>query len=133
MSTNRKSLKVVALIYLVGAIASVIVGVLMLTNGNGSDDPLVALGSYFLGAVMLLNAVVGFVGSALGIRAANNPAKAGAAFVWGIISFVVMAALFIYTCVSTGLDWELVASAVMNGLYLQLAYSVRKEGQDRLS
>lgn len=132
MSSNRKQLKLVALFYLIGAIASVVIGVMMLVNG-GNDNPLVALGSYFVAAILLLNAVIGFVGGGLGVRAANNPAKAGATFVWGVICFALMLVIFIYTCVSTGLDLELLASTAMNGLYCYLAHAVKKEGQDRLS
>lgn len=130
MSTDRKTLKILALIYFVlGILDLAFTGFCFATGSIEPDESLIM-------GLLAVTGVAALAFGVAGIRGANNPAKAGPAVVTGALVAVVAFATLALQFMNSGDTTELISNAVVCGTSIMItgyAYKVKKEGEDRLS
>ena len=131
MSNNRKVLKVMSIIYLLGGIFSIAAGALALTaaSGDASGD----LSVYSV--VVIVMGIVEIIAAVLGIRASNNPSKIGVVWVWALICLVCAVVSLLLSepfLGGVGTSATDVTAVVVSAVYFVFANRVKKESQERL-
>lgn len=133
MSTSRKILKVLSILFCIGGVAEIALGALGFAAGDSVTGS--AVDTSFFGACMIAFGVVDIFAGVCGIRAANNPVKAGGAFVWGIIRVVcsvIGLGLSLPVLGGVGVGAGTVIALVVDVAFFVLACVAKKEGKERL-
>ena len=133
MSAARKTLKILALIYFVLGIASLIMGIAGIATGKlestyGSNAMLAA-------AVIIAKGVVDLAAGVAGIKGANKPSQVDGAFKLGIVAAVATLAKAVLTLPALGGSAVNIGAFVLvvyDLFFVQQAHDVKAENKDRL-
>ena len=133
MSAARKTLKILALIYFVLGIASLIMGIADIATGKlesayGSNAMLAA-------AVIIAKGVVDLAAGVAGIKGANKPSQVDGAFKLGIVAAVATLAKAVLTLPALGGSAVNIGAFVLvvyDLFFVQQAHAVKAENKDRL-
>lgn len=133
MSFTRKTLKILALIYFVLGIASLVIGIAGIATGNldstyGSNAMLVA-------AVLVAKGLVDLAAGVAGIKGANKPSQVDGAFKLGIvaaIATIAQAALTLPAFGGDAINYGAFVIVVYDLFFVQQAHAVKAENNDRL-
>lgn len=133
MSAARKTLKILALIYFVLGIASLIMGIAGIATGKlestyGSNAMLAA-------AVIIAKGVVDLAAGVAGIKGANKPSQVDGAFKLGIVAAVATLAKAVLTLPALGgstINIGAFVLVVYDLFFVQQAHAVKAENKDRL-
>lgn len=133
MSAARKTLKILALIYFVLGIASLIMGIAGIATGKlestyGSNAMLAA-------AVIIAKGVVDLAAGVAGIKGANKPSQVDGAFKLGIVAAVATLAKAVLTLPALGGSAVNIGAFVLvvcDLFFVQQAHAVKAENKDRL-
>ena len=133
MSAARKTLKILALIYFVLGIASLIMGIAGIASGKlestyGSNAMLAA-------AVIIAKGVVDLAAGVAGIKGANKPSQVDGAFKLGIVAAVATLAKAVLTLPALGGSAVNIGAFVLvvyDLFFVQQAHAVKAENKDRL-
>lgn len=138
MSNACKLLKILSFFFFVVGILSAGMGATALFAGSAAGD---ITGAMIVSCVVVIVlGVVEIVTAVFGIRAANNPAKAGVVWIWSIvclacsvISLLLSLPLSLPLLGGTGSSIPDFTGLIVSIIYFVLANRVKKEGMDRLS
>ena len=133
MSAARKTLKILALIYFVLGIASLVIGIAGIATGKldstyGSNAMLAAV-------VLVAKGIVDFAAGVAGIKGANKPSQVDCAFKLGIVAAVVTLVQAVLTLPALGgSSVNIVAFVIVvyDLFFIQQAHAVKAENKDRL-
>lgn len=133
MSAARKTLKILALIYFVLGIASLIMGIAGIATGKlestyGSNAMLAA-------AVIIAKGVVDLAAGVAGIKGANKPSQVDGAFKLGIVAAFATLAKAVFTLPALGGSAVNIGAFVLvvyDLFFVQQAHAVKAENKDRL-
>ena len=133
MSAARKTLKILALIYFVLGIASLIMGIAGIATGKlestyGSNAMLAA-------AVIIAKGVVDLAAGVAGVKGANKPSQVDGAFRLGIVAAVATLAKAVLTLPALGGSAVNIGAFVLvvyDLFFVQQAHAVKAENKDRL-
>lgn len=133
MSAARKTLKILALIYFVLGIASLIMGIASIATGKlestyGSNAMLAA-------AVIIAKGVVDLAAGVAGIKGANKPSQVDGAFKLGIVAAIATIAQAVLTLPALGgssINIVAFVIVVYDLFFVQQAHTVKAENKDRL-
>lgn len=133
MSAARKTLKILALIYFVLGIASLIMGIAGIATGKlestyGSNAMLAA-------AVIIAKGVVDLAAGVAGIKGANKPSQVDGAFKLGIVAAVATLAQAVLTLPAFGgdaINFGAFVIVVYDLFFIQQAHDIKAENKDRL-
>ena len=134
MSNACKLLKILSFFFFVVGILSAGMGATALFAGSAAGD---ITGAMIVSCVVVIVlGVVEIVTAVFGIRAANNPAKAGVVWIWSIVCLacsVISLLLSLPLLGGTGSSTPDFTGLIVSIIYFVLANRVKKEGMDRLS
>ena len=133
MSFTRKTLKILALIYFVLGIASLVIGIAGIATGKlestyGSNAMLAA-------AVIIAKGLIDLAAGVAGIKGANKPSQVDGAFKLGIVAAVATLAQAVLTLPAFGgdaINYGAFVSVVYDLFFVQQAHDVKDENKDRL-
>ena len=133
MSFTRKTLKILALIYFVLGIASLVIGIAGIATGKlestyGSNAMLAA-------AVIIAKGLIDLAAGVAGIKGANKPSQVDGAFKLGIVAAVATLAQAVLTLPAFGgdaINYGAVVIVVYDLFFVQQAHDVKAENKDRL-
>ena len=133
MSAARKTLKILALIYFVLGIASLVIGIAGIVTGNfesayGSNATLAAV-------VVIVKGLVDLAAGVAGIKGANKPSQVDGAFKLGIVAAVATLAQAVLTLPAFGgdaINYGAFVIVVYDLFFVQQAHAVKAENKDRL-
>lgn len=133
MSAARKTLKILALIYFVLGIASLIIGIAGIATGKlestyGSNAMLAA-------AVLVIKGLVDLAASVAGIKGANKPSQVDGAFKLGIVAAIATIAQAVLTLPAFGgdaINFGAFVIVVYDLFFIQQAHDIKAENKDRL-
>lgn len=133
MSFTRKTLKILALIYFVLGIASLVIGIAGIATGKlestyGPNAMLAAV-------VIIANGLIDLAAGVAGIKGANKPSQVGGAFKLGIIAAVATIAQAVLTLPAFGgdaINYGAFVIVVYDLFFVQQAHDVKAENKDRL-
>ena len=133
MSAARKTLKILALIYFVLGIASLVIGIAGIATGNldstyGSNAMLAAV-------VLVAKGLVDLAAGVAGIKGANKPSQVDGAFKLGIVAAVTTLAQAVLTLPAFGgdaINFGAFVIVVYDLFFVQQAHAVKAENKDRL-
>lgn len=133
MSAARKTLKILALIYFVLGIASLIIGIAGIATGKlestyGSNAMLAA-------AVLVIKGLVDLAAGVAGIKGANKPSQVDGAFKLGIIAAIATIAQAVLTLPAFGgdaINFGAFVIVVYDLFFIQQAHDIKAENKDRL-
>lgn len=133
MSAARKTLKILALIYFVLGIASLIIGIAGIATGKlestyGSNAMLAA-------AVLVIKGLVDLAAGVAGIKGANKPSQVDGAFKLGIvaaIATIAQAALTLPAFGGDAINFGAFVIVVYDLFFIQQAHDIKAENKDRL-
>ena len=133
MSAARKTLKILALIYFVLGIASLVIGIAGIATGNldstyGSNAMLAAV-------VLVAKGLVDLAAGVAGIKGANKPSQVDGAFKLGIVAAVATLAQAVLTLPAFGgdaINFGAFVVVVYDLFFVQQAHAVKAENKDRL-
>lgn len=133
MSAARKTLKILALIYFVLGIASLIIGIAGIATGKlestyGSNAMLAA-------AVIIAKGVVDLAAGVAGIKGANKPSQVDGAFKLGIVAAIATIAQAVLTLPAFGgdaINFGAFVIVVYDLFFIQQAHDIKAENKDRL-
>lgn len=133
MSAARKTLKILALIYFVLGIASLIIGIAGIATGKlestyGSNAMLAA-------AVLVIKGLVDLAAGVAGIKGANKPSQVDGAFKLGIAAAAATLAQAVFTLPALGgsaINYGAFVIVVYDLFFVQQAHAVKAENEDRL-
>lgn len=133
MSFTRKTLKILALIYFVLGIASLVIGIAGIATGKfesvyGSNAMLAAV-------VVIIKGLVDFAAGVAGIKGANKPSQVDGAFKLGIVAAVATLAQAVLTLPAFGgdaINFGAFVIVVYDLFFVQQAHAVKAENKDRL-
>ena len=133
MSVTRKTLKVLALIYFVLGIASLVIGIAGIATGKlestyGSNAMLAA-------AVIIAKGLIDLAAGVAGIKGANKPSQVDGAFKLGIVAAVATLAQAVLTLPAFGgdaINFGAFVIVVYDLFFVQQARDVKAENKDRL-
>lgn len=133
MSAARKTLKILALIYFVLGIASLVIGIAGTATGNldstyGSNAMLAAV-------VLVAKGLIDLAAGVAGIKGANKPSQVDGAFKLGIgaaIATLVQAALTLPALGGSSVNIVAFVIVVYDLFFIQQAHAVKAENKDRL-
>ena len=133
MSAARKTLKILALIYFVLGIASLVIGIAGTATGNldstyGSNAMLAAV-------VLVAKGIVDLAAGVAGIKGANKPSQVGGAFKLGIVAAIATIAQAVLTLPAFGgdaINYGAFVIVVYDLFFIQQARAVKAENKDRL-
>ena len=133
MRAARKPLKLLALIYFVLGIASLVIGIAGIATGNldstyGSNAMLAAV-------VLVAKGLVDLAAGVAGIKGANKPSQEDGAFKLGIVAAVATLAQAVLTLPAFGGDafnFGAFVIVVYDLFFVQQAHAVKAENKDRL-
>lgn len=133
MSAARKTLKILALIYFVLGIASLIMGIAGIATGKlestyGSNAMLAAV-------VIIAKGVVDLAAGVAGIKGANKPSQVDGAFKLGIVAAIATIAQAVLTLPAFGgdaINYGAFVLVVYDLFFIQQAHDIKAENKDRL-
>ena len=133
MSAARKTLKILALIYFVLGIASLIIGIAGIATGKlestyGSNTMLAA-------AVLVIKGLVDLAAGVAGIKGANKPSQVDGAFKLGIVAAIATIAQAVLTLPAFGgdaINFGAFVIVVYDLFFIQQAHDIKAENKDRL-
>ena len=133
MSAARKTLKILALIYFVLGIASLVIGIAGVATGGldstyGSNAMLAAV-------VIIAKGLVDLAAGVAGIKGANKPSQVDGAFKLGIVAAVATLAKAVLTLPAFGgdaINYGAFVIVVYDLFFVQQAHAVKAENKDRL-
>lgn len=133
MSAARKTLKILALIYFVLGIASLVIAGVGIARGNldstyGSNAILAAV-------VLVAKGIVDLAAGVAGIKGANKPSQVDGAFKFGIVAAVatlVQAVLTLPALGGSAVNIGAFVIVVYDLFFIQQAHAVKAENKDRL-
>lgn len=133
MSAARKTLKILALIYFVLGIASLIIGIAGIATGKlestyGSNAMLAA-------AVLVIKGLVDLAAGVAGIKGANKPSQVDSAFKLGIVAAIATIAQAVLTLPAFGgdaINFGAFVIVVYDLFFIQQAHDIKAENKDRL-
>lgn len=133
MSFTRKTLKILALIYFVLGIASLVIGIASIATGKfestyGSNAMLAAV-------VIIAKGLVDLAAGVAGIKGANKPSQVDGAFKLGIVAAVATLAQAVLTLPAFGgdaINFGAFVIVVYDLFFVQQAHAVKAENKDRL-
>lgn len=133
MSAARKTLKILALIYFVLGIASLVIGIAGVATGKlestyGSNAMLAA-------TVVIAKGLIDLAAGVAGIKGANKPSQVDGAFKLGIVAAVatlVQAVLTLAALGGSAVNSGAFVIVVYNLFFVQQARAVKAENKDRL-
>ena len=133
MSAARKTLKILALIYFVLGIASLVIGIAGIATGKlestyGPNAMLAAV-------VIIAKGLIDLAAGVAGIKGANKPSQVGGAFKLGIIAAVATIAQSVLTLPAFGgdaINYGAFVIVVYDLFFVQQAHDVKAENKDRL-
>ena len=133
MSFTRKTLKILALIYFVLGIASLVIGIAGIATGKlestyGSNAMLAA-------AVIIAKGLIDLAAGVAGIKGANKPSQVDGAFKLGIVAAVTTLAQAVLTLPAFGgdaINYGAFVIVVYDLFFIQQAHDVKAENKDRL-
>lgn len=133
MSAARKTLKILALIYFVLGIASLIIGIAGIVTVNfgsayGSNATLAAV-------VVIVKGLVDLAAGVAGIKGANKPSQVDGAFKLGIVAAaatLLQAALTLPALGGSSVNIVAFVIVVYDLFFVQQAHAVKAENKDRL-
>lgn len=133
MSAARKTLKILALIYFVLGIASLVIGIAGIATGKlestyGSNTMLAA-------AVIIAKGLIDLAAGVAGIKGANKPSQVDGAFKLGIVAAVATLAQAMLTLPAFGgdaINYGAFVIVVYDLFFVQQAHAVKAENKDRL-
>lgn len=133
MSFTRKTLKILALIYFVLGIASLVIGIAGIATGKlestyGSNAMLAA-------AVIIAKGLIDLAAGIAGIKGANKPSQVDGAFKLGIVAAVATLAQAVLTLPAFGgdaINCGAFVIVVYDLFFVQQAHDVKAENKDRL-
>lgn len=134
MSFARKTLKILALIYLIRGISDlVIAGVGIATNNldYSTFGPNAMLATVVLVAKGLIDLAAGVAG----IKGANKPSQVGGAFKLGIVAAIATIAQAVLTLPAFGgdaINFGAFVIVVYDLFFIQQAHDIKAENKDRL-
>lgn len=133
MSTARKTLKILALIYFVLGIASLVIGIAGIATGKFEST----YGPYAMLATVVLVAkgVVDLAAGVAGIKGANNPSQVDGAFKLGIVAAIATIAQAVLTLPAFGgdaINYGAFVIVVYDLFFIQQAHDIKAENKDRL-
>ena len=133
MSAARKTLKILALIYFVLGIASLVIGIAGIVTGNfesayGSNATLAAV-------VVIVKGLVDLAAGVAGIKGANKPSQVDGAFKLGIVAAaatLLQAVLTLPALGGSSVNIIAFVIVVYDLFFVQQAHAVKAENKDRL-
>lgn len=133
MGFTRKTLKILALIYFVLGIASLVIGIAGIATGKlestyGSNAMLAA-------AVIIAKGLIDLAAGVAGIKGANKPSQVDGAFKLGIVAAVATLAQAVLTLPAFGgdaINYGAFVIVVYDLFFVQQAHDVKAENKDRL-
>lgn len=133
MSFTRKTLKILALIYFVLGIASLVIGIAGIATGKfestyGSNAMLAA-------AVIIAKGLIDLAAGVAGIKGANKPSQVGGAFKLGIVAAIATIAQAVLTLPAFGgdaINFGAFVIVVYDLFFIQQAHDIKAENKDRL-
>ncbi len=133
MSAARKTLKILALIYFVLGIASLVIGIAGIATGKfeSTYGPYAMLATVVLVAKGLIDLAAGVAG----IKGANKPSQVGGAFKLGIVAAIATIAQAVLTLPAFGgdaINYGAFVIVVYDLFFIQQAHDIKAENKDRL-
>lgn len=133
MSAARKTLKILALIYFVLGIASLVIGIAGIATGKleSTYGPNAMLATVVLVAKGLIDLAAGVAG----IKGANKPSQVGGAFKLGIVAAIATIAQAVLTLPAFGgdaINYGAFVIVVYDLFFIQQAHDIKAENKDRL-
>lgn len=133
MSAARKTLKILALIYFVLGIASLVIGIAGIATGKfeSTYGPYAMLATVVLVAKGLIDLAAGVAG----IKGANKPSQVGGAFKLGIVAAIATIAQAVLTLPAFGgdaINYGVFVIVVYDLFFIQQAHDIKAENKDRL-
>lgn len=133
MSAARKTLKILALIYFVLGIASLVMGIAGIATGKfeSTYGPNAMLATVVLVAKGLIDLAAGVAG----IKGANKPSQVGGAFKLGIVAAIATIAQAVLTLPAFGgdaINYGAFVIVVYDLFFIQQAHDIKAENKDRL-
>lgn len=133
MSAARKTLKILALIYFVLGIASLVIGIAGIATGKfeSTYGPNAMLATVVLVAKGLIDLAAGVAG----IKGANKPSQVGGAFKLGIVAAIATIAQAVLTLPAFGgdaINYGAFVVVVYDLFFIQQAHDIKAENKDRL-
>ncbi len=133
MSFTRKTLKILALIYFVLGIASLVIGIAGIATGKfestyGSNAMLAA-------AVIIAKGLIDLAAGVAGIKGANKPSQVDGAFRLGIVAAIATIAQAVLTLPAFGgdaINFGAFVIVVYDLFFIQQAHDIKAENKDRL-
>ena len=133
MSFTGKTLQILALIYFVLGIASLVIGIAGIATGKlestyGSNAMLAA-------AVIIAKGLIDLAAGVAGIKGANKPSQVDGAFKLGIVAAVATLAQAVLTLPAFGgdaINYGAFVIVVYDLFFVQQAHDVKAENKDRL-
>lgn len=133
MSFTRKTLKILALIYFVLGIASLVIGIAGIATGKfeSTYGPNAMLSTVVLVAKGLIDLAAGVAG----IKGANKPSQVDGAFKLGIVAALATIAQAVLTLPAFGgdaINYGAFVIVVYDLFFIQQAHDIKAENKDRL-
>ncbi len=133
MSAARKTLKILALIYFVLGIASLVIGIAGIATGKleSTYGPNAMLAT----VVLVAKGVVDLAAGVAGIKGANKPSQVGGAFKLGIVAAIATIAQAVLTLPAFGgdaINYGAFVIVVYDLFFIQQAHDIKAENKDRL-
>lgn len=133
MSSARKTLKILALIYFVLGIASLVIAGIGIARG--SLDSTYGSNAMLAAVVLVVKGIVDLSAGVAGIKGANKPSQVDSAFMLGIVAAIATIAQAVLTLPALGgsaVNIGAFVIVVYDLFFVQQARAVKAENKDRL-
>ncbi len=133
MSFTRKTLKILALIYFVLGIASLVIGIAGIATGKLEST--YESNAMLAAAVIIAKGLIDLAAGVAGIKGANKPSQVDGAFKLGIVAAVATLAQAVLTLPAFGgdaINYGAFVIVVYDLFFVQQAHDVKAENKDRL-
>ena len=133
MSSARKTLKILALVYFVLGIASLVIAGVGIAQG--SLDSTYGTNAMLAAVVLVAKGIVDLAAGVAGIKGANKPSQVDGAFKLGIVAAIATIAQAVLTLPALGgssVNIVAFVIAVYDLFFIQQTHAVKAENKDRL-
>ncbi len=133
MSSARKTLKILALVYFVLGIASLVIAGVGIAQG--SLDSTYGTNAMLAAVVLVAKGIVDLAAGVAGIKGANKPSQVDGAFKLGIVAAIATIAQAVLTLPALGgSSVNIVAFVIVvyDLFFIQQTHAVKAENKDRL-
>ena len=127
MSAARKTLKILALIYFVLGIASLVIGIASIATGKFEST--YGPNAMLAAAVLVIKGLVDLAAGVAGIKGANKPFKLG---IVAAIATIAQAVLTLPAFGGDAINFGAFVIVVYDLFFVQQAHAVKAENKDRL-